>query len=99
MAYGVKILVITNGPEGSLAIKDDEVVFITPPKVKAISTVGAGDSFLAGFIYGESKNYDFKNTLKIATSCSVAKVCGKDSSVPDKESLLKFVDQIKITEK
>ncbi len=50
---GMKIAVATFGEEGSLAYDKDgyHVGHIVPAK-KVVNTVGAGDSFIAGFLYG-----------------------------------------------
>ena len=50
---GMKIAVATFGEEGSLAYDKDgyHVGHIVPAK-EVVNTVGAGDSFIAGFLYG-----------------------------------------------
>lgn len=91
---GVNTLVITDGDKGAIAIRGGKVYEILVPHVEAKSTVGAGDSFLGGFVYGESCGADFITCLKMAASCSVAKVTCDSSIVPDKKDLLSYTDQV-----
>ena len=44
-------LVVSLGPEGALLITNDSAYKITPPSVKKMSTVGAGDSMVGGIVY------------------------------------------------
>ena len=63
---GMKIAIATFGEDGSLAYdgKDFYKGEIVPAK-KVVNTVGAGDSFIAGFLYGILNKYDIPECLKI----------------------------------
>ena len=63
---GMKIAIATFGEDGSLAYdgKDFYKGEIVPAK-KVVNTVGAGDSFIAGFLYGILNKYDILECLKI----------------------------------
>ena len=52
---GAENVLISLGGDGSVLITKDEIYFGGVPKGKLISSVGAGDSMVAGFIYGVSK--------------------------------------------
>ncbi|MEO1748750.1 MAG: ribokinase [Pseudomonadota bacterium] len=44
-----KTLIITLGPAGALALSPDEELQAVPPKIEAVDTVGAGDTFCGYF--------------------------------------------------
>lgn len=48
--YRLKILILTCGTNGSYVFADGVTSFVETPKVTVADTVGAGDSFTAGFI-------------------------------------------------
>ena len=52
MNLGVKEVVVSMGGDGALFIGKDRVFHSPGLKVPVQSTVGAGDSMVAGFIYG-----------------------------------------------
>ncbi|MGL5055930.1 MAG: 1-phosphofructokinase [Fusobacteriaceae bacterium] len=52
---GAENVLISLGGAGSVLITKDSIYFGGVPKGKLISSVGAGDSMVAGFIYGVSK--------------------------------------------
>lgn len=49
--YGTRLVVVTMGAEGVFASLDGEVLRVASPKVDVVDTVGAGDSFMAGFLH------------------------------------------------
>lgn len=48
--YGLQILILTCGTNGSYVITKDAYNFVPTPKVEVADTVGAGDSFTATFV-------------------------------------------------
>ena len=48
--YGLKMLILTCGTNGSYVFYDGGLSFLDTPKVQVVDTVGAGDSFTGSFI-------------------------------------------------
>jgi len=66
-----KILVITRGEKGSIAINHDEVTECESQKnLKIVDLTGAGDLFAAGFLHGHINNLNIKESLKKGTLIS-----------------------------
>jgi len=66
-----KILVITLGEKGSIAIKGDEVTECkSKSNLKIIDLTGAGDLFAAGFLHGFINNFSIRDSLKKGTEMS-----------------------------
>jgi sugar/nucleoside kinase (ribokinase family) len=64
-----KTVTIKMGAEGALACSRNEIVKSSTPKVEVVDTVGAGDSFDAGFLYGYLNDWDTKDSLQLACVC------------------------------
>ncbi len=47
--YGLRMLILTCGTDGSYVFSSEGESFLSTPKVKVVDTVGAGDSFTAAF--------------------------------------------------
>ena len=72
-----KLIVITRGEKGSIAINKDEVVECDIQKnIKIVDLTGAGDLFAAGFLHGHVNNLSIKESLQKGTEMS-AKVIQK----------------------
>ena len=66
-----KLLVITRGAEGSIAINNNEVTECDSKKnLKIIDLTGAGDLFAAGFLHGFINNFSTKESLEKGTEMS-----------------------------
>jgi len=66
-----KLIVITRGEKGSLAIQKNEVIECDSKKnLKVIDLTGAGDLFAAGFLHGHINNLTIKESLEKGTEMS-----------------------------
>ena len=75
--FAGKILVITDGENGSYAYFDGKVYYQRAEKVeKIIDTTGAGDAFTAGFIGEFIKTKDVERSMK-AGSLYAAEILGR----------------------
>ena len=66
-----KLIVITRGEKGSIAINKNEVVECDIQKnLKIVDLTGAGDLFAAGFLHGHVNNLSIKESLQKGTGMS-----------------------------
>lgn len=70
---GLKTLIVTDGPDHSYAASPFGLWSVKPPRLAAVkSPTGAGDSFMAGFLFGFLKGFDFERTLKLAAGAAAS---------------------------
>jgi len=70
---GLKTLIVTGGAAATYAASPFGLWRVTPPRLARIkSPVGAGDSFMAGFICGFLRGYDFERTLRLACGAAAS---------------------------
>ena len=73
---GAEIVLVSMGANGIIMITDRVKLHARPPEVKVVSTVGAGDSAVAGFVYGLTRNLEHAECLKWAVAAgSAATLC------------------------
>ncbi len=66
-----KLIILTRGEKGSIAINRNEVVECDIQKnLKIIDLTGAGDLFAAGFLHGQINNFSLKESLEKGTEMS-----------------------------
>jgi 6-phosphofructokinase 2 len=90
----IKIIVVSLGSNGAMLITKDQTHTIKPPKVTVKSTVGAGDSMVAGIVFGLSKNLDLRSCLQYGIACGTATTMALGSGLCEKkdvEELLKLL--------
>lgn len=91
---GPKIVVVKLGAEGSIILHDKKIYRqkAIPPKI-LVDSIGAGDSFDAGFLYAISKKYPVTIASKIA-SYVASKSCegiGGTNTFPTEEEIPKEI--------
>ena len=69
LASKVEILTIKMGAKGALGVFQNNKIRVGSIPVKLVDTVGAGDSFDAGFLYGYLNQWPFEKSLKLASVC------------------------------
>lgn len=92
--YPVEILVVSAGAEGAMLFAKNELYNVTAPQVQRKSTVGAGDSMVAGIIYSLSKKASLKKALQYGVACGTAATMNAGTELckpPDAEMLYKQI--------
>ena len=79
--HGVVNVMISLGEQGALLLQGGNCYIATPPAVNAISTIGAGDSSLAGFIAAAQRGADAAGCLQNAVTYGTA-ACLTAGSLP-----------------
>jgi 6-phosphofructokinase 2 len=93
---GIEIVLISMGPKGILGVTRDEALWATPPQVEVVSSVGAGDSALAGFVYALTKGMDFRESLILATATGTAAVTTPGTELCKKKDVEKIQKKVTI---
>lgn len=90
---GVENVIVTLGTVGSLLVNKDETELVKSYKVKAIDTVGAGDSYTGSLSAMLDQGYSLKEAMKIATAVAALEVQknGAIPAMPYKEDVFKFI--------
>ncbi len=68
--YRVTYVLVSMGKEGSLLVTAEHAIRGEAIETEVVSTVGAGDSMLAGFVFGLEKEMNLKQCVALGTACS-----------------------------
>jgi 5-dehydro-2-deoxygluconokinase len=71
---GVPMLVSKLGDKGTRVWMDDKPVFLEPYSVEVVSTIGAGDGFASGFLYGLLKELPVAECLHYGNAAAAVVV-------------------------
>jgi 6-phosphofructokinase 2 len=95
---GVEIVLVSMGAKGILLVSDGQQYLAVPPNVNVESTVGAGDSSVAGFIFGLVQGKDLKQCLIYAAAAGTATTLHQGTALCQKDDFERIVPQVSITD-
>ena len=83
--YNCCVMVVSLGKDGAMLITRDEVQITTPPDVKIKSTVGAGDSLVAGVVCKLAGGHSLQEALQYGVACGTAATMNPGTELCHKE--------------
>ncbi len=94
LARHAGLVAVKQGALGALAAKDGQIIHATPVPAKVVDTVGAGNSFDAGFLFGYLNHWPPEKALKLATACGAISTqsAGGTTGQATLEEALRYVD-------
>ena len=99
LSMGAENVLITKGGDGAYFRSKDRAYKIKVPKVDVVSTIGSGDSTLAGFAYGLSQNLPLSDTVSLALSFGTSNALHREVGRVDKAEVEEIIKRIEIREK
>ncbi|PJG60791.1 1-phosphofructokinase [Aeromonas cavernicola] len=95
-ARGITHVVISNGADGVIWFTPDAIWQAIPPPMTVVSTVGAGDSLVAGLAHGLSLGWAPEQTLRLATAVSALAVSQVAVGFDDQAALAPLLEQVRV---
>ena len=93
---GIEQVFITMGKEGSYYGSKEHFYKMSPLKVQAHSSVGAGDAFVAAVTHAISKGVDLETMLKLAVATSAGAVTTVGTNPASAEWIDAHIGQVKL---
>ncbi|WP_158118887.1 1-phosphofructokinase [Vibrio metoecus] len=93
----IENIVISMGANGVMWLNENEWLHAKPPKMQVVSTVGAGDTLVAGLCWGHMQHMEKDNLLRFATALSALAVTQVGVGISDKEQLNTLQQQIQVS--
>ena len=93
---GIANVMISLGEKGALLVCGDGAFVAEPPTIRALSTIGAGDSSIAGFLAAAKENAESGERLRRAVAYGTAACLTEGTRPPRAEDIEKLLGQIKL---
>lgn len=91
--YGHKLVVVTQGEAGAIAITESETCSVEPGRaMKVVDTVGAGDAFTSVLLLGLQKKWPLQDMLDRAQAFASAVVGQRGATTQDKLFYQPFIN-------
>jgi len=93
---GIDIVLVSMGAEGILLVNSHEKILAVPPQVTVVNTVGAGDSAVAGFIFGLANGLSLPESLKYAVAAGTATTLQPGTALAQREDIEDIVPKVNV---
>ena len=89
-----EIMVISMGHLGAWLVTNEKKYFVSAPQVEKKSTVGAGDSMVAGITYMLQKEKTLREAIRFGVACGSAATMNEGTQLFHKEDAERLFEQI-----
>ena len=93
---GAATAIVTAGRRGAVAVSEAGVWWSSPPKTDVVSTVGAGDSLLAGLLFKLEQDAGIEEALRWGTAAGAAACLSAGTQLCQREDVERMVAQVQV---
>ncbi len=97
-AMGPANVIISLGKKGAVLVNDGQAWLAASPKIEAANPIGAGDSMVAGVVWGLSKGDSMQDALCKGIACGAATAGQKGTSVGSLEQVNQLLAEVQLQE-
>ncbi len=95
---GVEVVLVSMGAKGILLVSNSNRYHAVPPKVEVKNTIGAGDSSIAGFLYGIYHHKPLDECLRLAVAAGTATTLKEGTALATMDDIQKILDKVEVKE-
>ena len=93
---GVEVVAVSLGAEGALILEGDEALYAPRLNIEVKSTVGAGDSMVAGLVAGFMAENELEDTFRMGMACATARCMTEGYRIVDRTVYKALMDMVTI---
>lgn len=92
--YPVEIIVLSLGAEGALLATGQKIKHFPAPQVEHVSSIGAGDSMVAGMVYSLSLGHPVEEAVLLGLACGSATIKSPGTELLKKKDVDTLLEQL-----
>lgn len=94
--WGVRLPVLSMGPDGALALVDTVRYWVIPPRADPVNDLGGGDSMVAGILWAAHAGYSLIECLAWGAACGAANAAVWDPGAIDLATVTRLVGEVRV---
>jgi fructose-1-phosphate kinase PfkB-like protein len=71
-AMGAESVILSLGSRGVVAVNENQLMEVLPPRIDAVSPLGAGDALAAAYVWAATKKKDFADCVRWGVAAGTA---------------------------
>lgn len=93
---GIELVVISLGRQGAIACYQDLIYYATCPDVKCLSTIGSGDSMVAGMVLELERGAGIEDALRTGCAAGAATALSSGADIGTSDDVTRLAPQVKV---
>lgn len=94
---GIELVVISLGKQGAVACYQEAMYEVTAPPVKTISTIGSGDSMIAGILFALDHGKGIEDALRLGCAAGAATAMSNGADIGEKTDVDGLISGVNVT--
>jgi 1-phosphofructokinase len=95
-SHGIPYVIISRGARGADAFTPEGLLRCQPPEVHVRSTIGSGDSMVAGILHILTQGGSIQEALRWGTAAGAATATTNGAEIAHREMVLELLDKVKV---
>ena len=95
-SLGISVAIVSLGEDGAAAVTGQGRYVADSPKVKAVSTIGSGDSLIGGFLYGLENAMSHEDCLRWGVAAGAATAMTDGAGICKRPQVLELLEKVVI---
>ncbi|MCJ7654184.1 MAG: PfkB family carbohydrate kinase, partial [Dehalococcoidia bacterium] len=92
----IDVAAISRGKDGLIVANGEKILKVTPPQVEVRSTIGAGDSTIAGLVLKLSQGHGIEEASRWAAASGTAATLTPGTELCRREDVERLLPQVKV---
>lgn len=94
---GIELVVISLGKQGAVACYEGSIYDAAPPEVSSISTIGSGDSLIAGVLFALEQGLGIEEAIRLGCAAGAATAMSSGSDIGTRSDIDAIAPQVKVS--
>jgi 1-phosphofructokinase len=94
--FGIEMVVVSMGKDGALGVYGDETVYARPPEIRPVSTIGCGDSMVAGIVHVLNREGPLEEAMRYGSAAGAATALTNGAEIGARADILALLDGVRV---
>lgn len=96
LTQGIHSVIVSMGAKGAIFAEATETVVARPPQIEVVSTVGAGDAMVSGFITAKLRGMNLADSARLATAFSIGALSQVGPRLPPPKTVESLMSNVEV---
>ncbi|MBW3622401.1 MAG: hexose kinase, partial [Armatimonadetes bacterium] len=93
--YSIDLVVVSMGKHGAIGVTGEEVIHACTPDIQPVSTIGCGDSMVAGIVHILNRYGALEEAMRYGSAAGAATALTNGAEIGKRKDIMSLLDRVK----